>query len=226
MDRIKLNRANPSGALRPKGTDMETNLPLETDRLLLRPFAPSDFEALHAILSREDVSTYLYWGPQSEEEVQERLAKMIGFRSIEQPGDTLRLAILLKANGRVIGDVVLHWLDGPHLQGDVGFIVHPDHQGKGYATEATRPLLRVAFEELGLHRVAGHLDPRNAASAKVLEKLGMRQEAHFVENEFVKDEWQSELIYAILEHEWAEQQPKKKSAASSRRAAPKSAARR
>jgi RimJ/RimL family protein N-acetyltransferase len=206
---------------------MDIKLPLETDRLLLRPFAPSDFEALHAILSREDVSTYLYWGPQSEEEVQDRLATMIGFRSIEQPGDTLRLAILLKANGRVIGDVVLHWHDNQHRQGYVGFIVHPDHQGKGYATEATRPLLRVAFEDLGLHRVTGHLDPRNSASAAVLEKLGMRREAHFIENEFVKDEWQSELVYAILDREWAEQKPaKKKSAASSRRPAAKSAARR
>ena len=182
---------------------MDIKLPLETDRLLLRPFAPSDFEALHAILSREDVSTYLYWGPQSEEEVQERLKKMIDFRSIEGPGDTLRLAMLLKANGRVIGDVVLHWRDDPHRQGYVGFVVHPDHQGKGFATEATGPLLRVAFEDLGLHRVTGHVEARNAASARVLEKLGMRREAHLVENEFVKDEWQSELVYAILDREWS-----------------------
>jgi RimJ/RimL family protein N-acetyltransferase len=198
---------------------MDIKLPLETDRLLLRPFAPSDFEALHAILSREDVSTYLYWGPQSEEEVQERLKKMIDFRSIEGPGDTLRLAMLLKANGRVIGDVVLHWRDDPHRQGYVGFVVHPDHQGKGFATEATGPLLRVAFEDVGLHRVTGHVEARNAASARVLEKLGMRREAHFVENEFVKDEWQSELVYAILDREWREQKPKKAPASSRKSAA-------
>jgi len=188
---------------------VETKIPIETDRLLLRPFAPSDLEALHDILSREDVSRFLYWGPQSEEEVQARLTKMMSFRSIEAPGETLRLAVLLKANGRVIGDVMLHWNDDQHRQGNVGFILHPSHQGKGYATEATRPLLRVAFEDLGLHRVTGHLDPRNAASARVLEKLGMRREAHFVENEFVKDEWQSELVYAILDREWAEANPAK-----------------
>ena len=54
----------------------------------------------------------------------------------------------------------------------------------------------------GFHRVIGRLEPRNTASARVLEKLGMRSEAHLVENEWVKGEWQSELIYAILEHEW------------------------
>jgi len=62
--------------------------------------------------------------------------------------------------------------------------------------------LRIAFEEMGLHRVIGRAEARNAASARVLEKLGMRHEAHLAENEFVKDEWQSELVYAILDREW------------------------
>jgi len=63
-------------------------------------------------------------------------------------------------------------------------------------------LLRIAFDDLGLHRVFGSVEARNAASARVLGKLGMRREAHFVENEFVKGEWQSELVYAILANEW------------------------
>jgi len=53
-----------------------------------------------------------------------------------------------------------------------------------------------------LHRVIGRVEARNIASARVLEKLGMRREAHFVENELVKGEWQSELVYAILDREW------------------------
>jgi RimJ/RimL family protein N-acetyltransferase len=78
----------------------------------------------------------------------------------------------------------------------------PAEQGKGYATEAARAFLRVAFEEFGFHRVIGRTEPRNTASARVLEKLGMRQEAHLVENEYVKGEWQSELVYAMLDREW------------------------
>ena len=86
--------------------------------------------------------------------------------------------------------------------GEIGFIVHPDHQGHGYATEAARVLLELAFEHLRLHRVCARLEPRNVASGRVLEKLGMRREAHLVENEFVKNEWQSELVYAMLRREW------------------------
>ena len=63
-------------------------------------------------------------------------------------------------------------------------------------------MLRIGFEELGLHRIAGRLDARNEASARVLERLGMRREAHLVENEFVKGEWTDELVYAMLEQEW------------------------
>jgi RimJ/RimL family protein N-acetyltransferase len=91
-----------------------------------------------------------------------------------------------------------------HRQGELGFVVHPSHQGKGYATEASRPLLDFAFGPLGLHRVIGRLELRNVGSARVLEKLDMRREAHLVENEWVKGEWQSELVYAILAREWGD----------------------
>jgi RimJ/RimL family protein N-acetyltransferase len=175
---------------------------LETDRLLLRPFAPSDADAMFAIYSRDEVVRYLYEGPHDEDEVRKRLALKVVQREIEGPGDVLRLAVLLKANARVIGDVMLHWMPDEHRQAEIGFVLHPDHQRKGYTTEAARVLLRVAFEVLELHRVFGRIEARNEASARVLEKLGMRREANFVENEFVKNEWQSEIVYAILEREW------------------------
>jgi len=80
--------------------------------------------------------------------------------------------------------------------------MHPDHRGHGYATEAAAAMLGLGFEGLGLHRIVGRLDARNDASARVLERLGMRREAHFVENEFVKGEWCDELVYAMLASEW------------------------
>ena len=130
------------------------------------------------------------------------LDRKIAGRRAEVEGDTLHLAIVPKGVARLVGDCVLTITSGPHRQGEIGFVVHPDHQGKGYATEAARTLLRIAFEDLGLHRVVGRLEARNAASARVLEKLGMREEAHLVENEWVKDEWQSERVYAMLDREW------------------------
>ncbi|MGE5226071.1 MAG: GNAT family N-acetyltransferase [Planctomycetaceae bacterium] len=176
--------------------------PIRTERLLLRPFEPEDFDALFAIYAREDVARYLYWGPREEPEVREMLAERIAHRGIEREGDRLNLAVVLQATGATIGDVVLAWTSAAHAQGEVGFVVHPDHHGHGYATEAVRPLLWVAFERLGLHRVIGRAEARNDASARLMERLGMRREAHLVENEWVKDEWQSELVYAILDREW------------------------
>ena len=176
--------------------------PLETERLLLRPFADGDFDALYAMHSRQDVARYLYWGPRNEEEVRAALVKKVASSELNSEGDFIALAGVVKATDEVVGDFVLQWVSAEHQQGEIGFLVHPDHQGRGYATEAGHLLLRLAFDGLKLHRVIGRLEARNAASARVLEKLGMRREADLVENERVKGEWQSELVYAILEREW------------------------
>jgi RimJ/RimL family protein N-acetyltransferase len=177
---------------------------IETERLVLRPFTAEDFDALYAYQSRPDVATWLLWDARTEEEVRVALAKKLASVAIVEEGDVLALAIIRKETGELVGDVILDLLSAEHRTGEIGYIVHPDHQGHGYAAEACREVLRIAFEDLGLHRVIGRVEPRNRASARVLEKLGMRREATFVENEFIKGEWQSEGIYAILDREWRE----------------------
>jgi RimJ/RimL family protein N-acetyltransferase len=176
--------------------------PLETERLLLRPFGPDDLEALFAIQADESVARWLYNDPRTLVETRELLARKIGGAALHGEGEWLSAAAVLRTTGELVGDVSLHWASEAHGQGELGFVVHPEHQGRGYATEASRPLLDFAFGPLGLHRVIGRLEPRNTGSARVLEKLGMRREAHLVENEWVKGEWQSELVYAILAREW------------------------
>jgi RimJ/RimL family protein N-acetyltransferase len=176
--------------------------PIETSRLRLRPFVSGDLDALFSYQSRDDVTRYLLWGARTRDEVRHGLELKIAATAIRSEGDFLAVAAESVQTGEIVGDIVLGFESEEHLQGEIGYIVHPDHQSLGYATEMARPLLRIAFEDLGLHRVTGQLDARNAASARVLEKLGMRREAHLVENGFVKDEWQSELIYAILDREW------------------------
>ena len=110
--------------------------------------------------------------------------------------------IVLPETGEPIGDVQLTWTSRQHRQGEIGYIVHPAHTGHGYATEAAALMLRLGFEELGLHRVEARLDARNLASARVLERLGMRREACLVQTRFVRGEWTDELVYAILQDEW------------------------
>jgi RimJ/RimL family protein N-acetyltransferase len=176
---------------------------LESERLLLRPFAADDFDALLAMQSRADVARWLYWEPRDEEEVRAALAHRIDATSFERDGDSLSFAVVLKDTSELIGDGGLFLRSAEHRQGELGFVFHPDRHGRGYATETGRTLLALAFERFRLHRVIGRLEPRNDASARLLERLGMRREAHFRENEFVKGEWQSELVYAILADEWA-----------------------
>ncbi len=175
---------------------------LATERLLLRPYADSDFDALLAMHSRPDVALWQYWEPRDAATVRAVLASKVGEAGLAADGDWMSFATVLAASGEVIGDCSVHLVSGEHRQGEIGYIFHPDHHGRGYATEAARALVDFAFREFGFHRVIGRLEVRNAASARVLERLGMRREAHLVENEFVKGEWQSEFVYAILEHEW------------------------
>jgi RimJ/RimL family protein N-acetyltransferase len=176
--------------------------PIETERLLLRPYRPDDFDALLAIESRADVNRYLYSEPRDPDEVRAILARKVGQTALADEGDTLSVAVCLRATGVMTGGCILHWVSRENGLGEIGFVLHPDHHGHGYAAEAARPLLEFGFAEVGLHRIIGRLEARNAASARVLEKLGMRREALLIENEWVKGEWQSELDYALLDREW------------------------
>ena len=186
---------------------MKPAYPLQTERLLLRPFTAGDLDALLAIQSRDDVTRYLYWDPRTAAEVREVLDRKVRSTAIVAEGDNLSLAAVLRESGELIGDCSLRWLSAEHRQAEIGFIFHPDHHGQGYSTEAAAALLALAFDGLRVHRVIGRLEARNTASARVLERLGMRKEAHLVENEHVKGEWQSEIIYAQLEGEWLSRRP-------------------
>jgi RimJ/RimL family protein N-acetyltransferase len=177
--------------------------PLATERLLLRPFRADDLAAFHEIRSRPEVVRWLYEPPATEEDARSALERRLTFAAIERDGDGLALVLEHRNTGELLGDCGLTLVSEQHRLGEIGFVLHPDHQGHGYATEAARELLWIAFEGLRLHRVIGRCEARNDGSARVLERLGMRREAHLVENEWVKDEWQSELVYALLDREWA-----------------------
>ncbi len=184
-------------------TALAPDWPVETERLILRPFVEDDLDALYAIQSDAGVARWLYNDARTLEETRTLLDRKIA-GSHAHAGEWLAAAVVLRDTRELIGDVDLLWASELHKQGEIGFVFHPAHHGRGYATEASRPLLAFAFEQLGLHRVIGRLEARNVGSGRVLEKLGMRLEAHLVENEWVKGEWQSELVYAILDREWAD----------------------
>jgi RimJ/RimL family protein N-acetyltransferase len=176
--------------------------PIATERLLLRPFELDDFEALLAILSNPDVTRYLEAGAEDADGVRRSLEVKLERSALRREGDWLQLAVVPRDGGTMIGFMTLIWVSREHRLGEVGFIFDPDHHGKGFAGEAAEVMLGLAFDGLDLHRVIGRCDARNAPSARLLKRLGMRQEAHLVENEFIQGAWTDELVFAILDKEW------------------------
>jgi RimJ/RimL family protein N-acetyltransferase len=174
-----------------------------TPRLVLRPFERGDLDDLALILGNESVNRYLYTEPRDRDETVVALERRL--EHDEEVGDdrTLRIAVVLRDSSRLIGDFMLHWTENEHRQGEVGGSLHPDYHGQGYASEIYGSLLELAFSSYGLHRVVGRCDGRNTASIRSLEKAGLRREAHFIENEFVKGEWTDEVVLAIRASEWA-----------------------
>jgi RimJ/RimL family protein N-acetyltransferase len=181
---------------------LKPNLPIQTERLLLRGSTIDDVEAMYAYKSREDVTRYVPHSPLSRDEIAERLADRWSLTELTEEDQGLTLVIEERSSGRVVGDVVLFWRSAEHRLGEIGYMLSPDAMGHGYATETSRELLRIGFEEFALHRIIARLDARNTASARVLERLGMRREALHLEDEWFKGEWSDTLVYAMLVHEW------------------------
>jgi RimJ/RimL family protein N-acetyltransferase len=178
------------------------HLPVDTVRLTLRPFREDDFDDVFPYMSDPSVVRYLYWEVRDEAATRDVLKKREAEGELAEDGHSLGMALQSRADGRVVGEVMLRLLSKEHRQGELGYVMNPAHQGRGYAREAAQAALRIGFEQVGLHRIIARCDTRNVASWKVMERLGMRREAHFVQDELFKGEWSDTLVYAMLADEW------------------------
>jgi RimJ/RimL family protein N-acetyltransferase len=175
---------------------------LETPRLILRPFQESDLEAFAAYRSDPQVARYQGWeAPYTLEQAAAFIREMQSTRP-GAPGAWYQIAIERKSTPGLIGDCAFHILANEPRQAEIGFSLSSAFQGQGYATEAVRRLLDYLFGELDLQRVSAICDAENTASARLLERVGMRREGHFIENIWFKGAWGSEYAYAILQKEW------------------------
>ena len=177
-------------------------LPLRTDRLVLRPFTTEDRDPLYAFHSDPEAVRYVPYPPRTQEQVAEVLRRKAVNTELRREGDLLELAVLRADDQTLIGDVLLALRSVEHQTLEVGYIFAPAAGGQGYATEAVRALVDLAFSTVGARRVIARVDDRNRRSAALLERLGFRLEAHLVENEWFKGELSSELDYAVLSREW------------------------
>jgi RimJ/RimL family protein N-acetyltransferase len=175
---------------------------LETPRLILRPFEDNDLENFLAYRSDQQIFMYQGW---EIPYTREMALDFIGEMKIGQPGyrwHWYQLALELKSEDVMIGDCGFHLLAYDRRQAEIGFTIARQYQGYGYGTEAVIRLLDYLFGEMGLHRVQAACDPENVSSVRLLERVGMRREGHFVENFWSRDHWSDEYWYAILRREW------------------------
>ena len=167
---------------------------VRTERLILRRFTPADAEAFAAYRSDPDVAQYQSWD--APVPLAEAVKKVEQFAQSDPtaPG-WFQYAVDL--DGVLIGDLGLN-LDENLMQAELGFTLAPAYQGRGYATEAVRGLLDHLFIELKLHRVSAECDARNAASARLLERVGFKQEGLRLSNSWFKGEWTDDLLFGLL----------------------------
>jgi RimJ/RimL family protein N-acetyltransferase len=176
-------------------------LPVRTERVVLREFRPDDFDALLPFHSDPDNVLYVPFAPRTPEEMRTALGKKIAGTSLAAAGDHLDLAVALH-DGTVVGDLVVMLHEVEHGTVEVGWIFDPAHSGHGYATEAVRAMFDLVFGGLQARRAVARVDARNTASLRLCERIGMRQEAHLVENEVFKGGLSSEIDFALLSREW------------------------
>jgi RimJ/RimL family protein N-acetyltransferase len=186
----------------PARVQFAPDYPIVTERLRLRPFSRGDVDAVYSYRSRSDVAEYLFDPPMTHQECAEAVRMRTAHIAFSGEGDKIVLALERRDDLRLVGEVSLIWRSVADQQAELGYILHPDVHGQGYATEAGQALLAFGFEVMGLHRIHARCDARNAASAAVMTRLGMRREAHFRGHAQVKGQWAEELVYAVLEGDW------------------------
>lgn len=175
---------------------------METQRLILRPFEDRDIAPFSAYRSDPEVARYQGWEAPFSMQQAEQFVAAEKTKQHLQPGQWVQLAVEIKSTGEMIGDCAFYCLENDLQQAEIGFTLARPFQGKGYATEAIACLLDYLFGNLELHRVRANCDPENTASARLLERVGMRHEGRFVESLWFKGGWAGEDWYAILRREW------------------------
>lgn len=172
-----------------------------TAHLALRDLELSDAHRIFEYRSHPEVSRFQSWGTQSADAIQSYIRDLAGTEP-GSPGLWYQIGIILASSRELIGDCGFRVLEAEPRHAEIGIALAPEFQGRGYATEALRALLDYLFLALGKHRAFGSVDPCNVQSVKLLQRVGMRKEAHFVRSLWFKGEWVDDVIFAVLASEW------------------------
>jgi RimJ/RimL family protein N-acetyltransferase len=186
---------------------------LESERLLLRNLKESDLDSFLSYRSLPGVAKYQMFEPYTREKA---LSFILSQKDAQfgVAGKWLQLGIVLKSEDKLVGDCGIHTLDNVPQTAEIGCTLSPSYQSKGFAKEAVFAVMKYLFEEAGIHRIVETTDAENISSIRLLESLGFRKEAHFIENIFFKGKWGSEYQYAMLAREWEKMNPARAEGAS------------
>ncbi|MBO2465123.1 GNAT family N-acetyltransferase [Actinomadura violacea] len=170
---------------------------LSTPRLWLREFGASDHAAVHAFAGDPEVTRYTDWGPNSPSDTTTFLAEVTQ-DATSTPRHRFALAVVDRRHNALIGSIELRVTSTFHRRAEIGYVLHRAWWGNGYGSEAATALLRFGFDELGLHKISATCDPGNAASARVLTKIGMQREGRLRDHLHIRGRWQDRLLFAAL----------------------------
>ncbi|GAA4674028.1 GNAT family protein [Nocardioides nanhaiensis] len=181
-------------------------LPLTTERLMLRPLTPADADDVQRYWGDPEVARYLPFGPLDAEATRAKVERLAANTDPQRTDEVLSLAMVHA--GRVEGDLMLRLGrgpdDGPPSVAEVGWVTHPEVRGIGLAAEGAGAVVDLAFGHYRCHRVTAVLDPRNTASARLCERLGMRLEGVTRRDHWARGEWSDTAVYGLLREEWAD----------------------
>jgi RimJ/RimL family protein N-acetyltransferase len=174
---------------------------IKSQRLILRRFRDADLAPFVAYRNDPEVARYQSWDSFDEREARAFIREMASVQP-GVPGEWFQFAVESKETEGLVGDCALQ-VDGQEpYRAELGFTLAREHQGMGFASEAVSRLLDYAFASLDLHRIFAIADCRNKPSWTLLERVGLRQEGHFLESVWFKGEWSDEYLYAVLKDEW------------------------
>lgn len=176
---------------------------IETERLKLRRFKESDAETFFKYRPNPEVAKYQgeIWDNYKFEQAIKFVKEQVNSEP-NIPDTWFQIAIELKETGNMIGDCGIHTSQQDINQVEIGYTLDPLYQNKGLGTEAVKCLIGYIFYGLKKHRIIAVTDVRNKNSIKLLERIGLRREGHFIKNTWFKGEYTDEYLFAILEEEW------------------------
>ena len=167
---------------------------LRTERLILREYRTTDFDAVHAFASDPKVATFVEWGPNQPDDTRAFL-EACAADQVARPRTRYTLAVT-EPGGAPFGSVGLETRGAHHA--DMGYVIRREQWGHGFASEAAAAILRFGFSKLGLHRIQATCRPENLASIRVLEKVGMIREGYLHDHLLIRGRWHDSLLYASI----------------------------